>query len=164
MGSFGKFGPWLLETLEFFDSAAVEAFGLGFVAQKQWKGVADEAGAHGGEGRSILIEGHVGLGGEDAGPEAGGAEHLLPRERDLLHGKQLLGDGDEAGSEMGDRLEVFEPDDGEGGGGETMRAGILGGAGLALGGARAGAFGGVGAVGSVLLFGNGHKIILSIQT
>src|SRR5579859_1664143 len=96
-------------------------------------------------------------------PEAGGADH------DLLQGKQLLGvdglvDGDEVGSEMGDRLEVFEPDDGEGEGGETMRAGILGGAGLALRGARAGAFGGVGAVGSELLFGNGHKIILSIQT
>src|SRR5579859_2436495 len=90
-------------------------------------------------------------------PEAGGADH------DLLQGKQLLGvdglvDGNEVGSEMGDRLEVFEPDDGEPRRrAETMRAGILGGAGLALGGARADAPGGVGAVGSELLFGNGHK-------
>jgi hypothetical protein len=37
-----------------------------------------------------------------------------------------LVDGGQVGSEMGDFLEIFEPDDGEGGGGEAVRAGVLG--------------------------------------
>ena len=46
-----------------------------------------------------------------------------------------------------DLLEVFEADDGVGGGGEAMFAGILRGTALAFGGARAGRVGGVGAIG-----------------
>ena len=59
---------------------------------------------------------------------------------------------------MGGLLEVFEADDGEGGGGEAVLAGILRGAGLALGGARSGGFGGVGAIGGELLRGCGGLV------
>src|ERR1035438_7719781 len=41
----------------------------------------------------------------------------------------------------------FEADDGEGGGGESVFAGVLGGAGFAFGGAGSGGLGGVGSVG-----------------
>ena len=54
-------------------------------------------------------------------------------------------------------IEFFEPDDGEGGGGEAMSAGILARAGPALGSARAGALGRVGAVRRELLIGDRHK-------
>ena len=95
-------------------------------------------------------------------PRRGGAEHLLLGESHTFEGEQFLGvdglvDGEEVVLETGDLIELFESDDGEGGGGETVSAGILGGVGFALGGARAGALGGVGAVGGVLLFGDGHK-------
>jgi hypothetical protein len=56
---------------------------------------------------------------------------------------------------MGDLLEVFEADDGEGGDREAVFAGILGGAGLALWGAGAGGSGGVGAIGGELFLGDG---------
>jgi hypothetical protein len=59
--------------------------------------------------------------------------------------------------ETGDLIEFFEPDDGEGGRGETASASILGRVALPLATARAGALGGVGAVGRELLFGDGHK-------
>ena len=70
--------------------------------------------------------------------EARGAEDSLLGEGDALDGEEFLGvdglvDGDEVGPEMGDLIEVFEADDGEGGGGEAVFAGILCGAGLALG-------------------------------
>src|SRR5438552_3182253 len=98
-----------------------------------------------------MVEGHVETGGEDAGLEAGGAEHGLLRESHLLEGEQLLGvdglvDGEEVVLETGDLIEFFEPDDGEGGGGEAVSAGILARAGLAFGSAGASALGGVGAV------------------
>ena len=56
---------------------------------------------------------------------------------------------------MGDLIEVFEADDGEGGGSEAVFAGILRGAGLALGGAGPGGLGGVGAIGGELFLGDG---------
>jgi hypothetical protein len=59
--------------------------------------------------------------------------------------------------EMGDLIEVFEADDGEGGGGEAVFAGILGRTGLALRGAGAGGIGGVGAIGGELFWGNGLR-------
>ena len=59
---------------------------------------------------------------------------------------------------MGDSRSL-EPDDGEGGAGKGVGPGILGGAGLAFGGARAGGAGGVGAIGGVLLFGDGRGSI-----
>ncbi len=44
-------------------------------------------------------------------------------------------------------MEVFEADDGEVGSGEAVLTGVLGGAGLAFGGAWAGGAGGIGAIG-----------------
>ena len=73
-------------------------------------------------------------------------------EGDTLDGEELLGvdglvDGDGVLAEAGDLVEIFEADDGEGGGGETVFAGVLGGTGFALGGAGSGGLGGVGPVG-----------------
>ncbi len=67
-----------------------------------------------------------------------------------------LVDGDGVLLETGDLVQVFQSHDGEGGGGEAVSAGVASGTGLALGSARAGAFGGVGAVGGELLFGYRH--------
>jgi hypothetical protein len=124
--------------------------------------IAHELGAHWRERSAVVVEGHVKTGSEDAGLETGGAEHGLLRESHLLEGEQLLGvdglvDGQEVVLETGDLIKFFESDDGEGGGGEAVSAGILARAGLAVGSARAGALGGVGAVGRVLFFGDGHK-------
>jgi hypothetical protein len=77
-----------------------------------------------------------------------GAQHRLLGE--ALEGEQFLG--------------VDGLVDGEGGGGEAVRAGSEGEAGLAFGGAgrrvettlRAGAPGGVGSIGGELFFGDGH--------
>jgi hypothetical protein len=92
----------------------------------------------------VVVEGYVEAVGEEAGFEAGGAEDRLLRERHALEGEQFLGvdglvDGGEISFEMGDFVEVFEADDGEGGGGKAVRAGVARGTGLAFGGARAGA-------------------------
>jgi hypothetical protein len=92
-----------------------------------------------GGGFESLIE----AGGEEAGFEAGGAEDGLLGEGDALDGKEFLGvdglvDGEEVLPEVVNFLEVFEADDGEGGGGESMLAGVLGGAGPARGRARSG--------------------------
>jgi hypothetical protein len=97
----------------------------------------------------------VGLGG-DAFFEAGGAEEGLLGEGDALDGIHLLGvdglvESDGVVTEVGDLLGVFEADDGVIGGGEAVFAGVLGGTGLAFRGARAGRFGGVGAIGGDLL-------------
>jgi hypothetical protein len=97
-----------------------------------------------GGGFESLIE----AGGEEAGFEAGGAEDGLLGEGDALDGKEFLGvdglvDGEEVLPEVVNFLEVFEADDGEGGVGESMLAGVLGGAGPALGSAWPGRFGGV---------------------
>jgi hypothetical protein len=56
---------------------------------------------------------------------------------------------------MGDLLEVFEADDGEGGCSETMFAEILSGAGLALRGTGAGGFLRIQTIGGELFFGDG---------
>ena len=118
-----------------------------------------------------MVESHVEAVREEVGLQAGGAEHRLLCEGHALDSEQFLGvdglvEGGEVGFEMGDLLEVFEPDDGEGGGGEAVRAGIAGGAGLAFGRAgrrvettlRAGALSGVGAIGGALFFGDRHGI------
>jgi hypothetical protein len=39
--------------------------------------IADEVRSHEGDGRSVVIEGHVQADGEDAGSEAGDTAHLL---------------------------------------------------------------------------------------
>ena len=108
------------------------------------------------------VEGLVEAGGEEPGFQARGAEDGLLGEGEALDGEEFLGvdglvDGDEVGPEVGDLIEVFEADDGKGGGGEAVFAGILCGAGFALGGTRSGRLGGVGAIGSELFFGDGFS-------
>jgi hypothetical protein len=109
-------------------------------------------------------------GGEETAFEARGAEESLLSEGDALDGEEFLGvdgleDGQEVVLEVGDLLEVFEADDGEGEGGEAVFAGVLGGAGLALWGTGAGGLGGIGAIGGELFLGDGvlgvrHAVIL----
>jgi hypothetical protein len=60
-------------------------------------------------------------------------------------------EGDEVVFEGGDLSDVFEADDGVRGGGESMLAGVLSGAGLAFRRARAGGSGGIGPIGGELL-------------
>jgi hypothetical protein len=122
--------------------------------------IADEVLGHADEEAAGGVEGFVEATGEETALEVGDAEHGLLGQGDALDGEQLLGvdgpvDGDEIGAEVGDLLEVFEADDGEVRGGEAMLAGVLGGAGLAFGGAGAGGMGRVGAVRGELFFGNG---------
>jgi Fe-S oxidoreductase len=64
-----------------------------------------------------------------------------------FEGEELLGvdgvvDGDEVVAEVGDFLEAFEADDGEGGAGEEVFAGMLGRTGFALRGGEPGGLGG----------------------
>jgi hypothetical protein len=106
------------------------------------------------------VEGLVEAGGEETGFEAGGAEDRLLGEGEALDGEEFLGvdglvDGDEVGPEVGDLIEFFEPDDGEGGSGEAVFAAILRGAGLAFWRAGPGGLGGVGAIGVELFLGDG---------
>ena len=80
-------------------------------------------------------------------------------EGDALDGEEFLGvDGaaevHQVFPEVGDLIEVFEADDGEGRACEAVFAGILGRADLAFRGAGAGGPGGVGAVGGELFWGN----------
>jgi hypothetical protein len=79
---------------------------------------------------------------------------------DALDGVVLLGvDGAVAShgivAEFGEILDVFEAGEGEGAGAEAVFAGILGGAGFAFGGARAGGTLGVGSIGGEPFFGEG---------
>jgi hypothetical protein len=189
--------PQGFEPVELLDGAAVVAFGLGLVADGQGPtvGLFDHAvesfaehvvavlGAgdleiageflrHEEEGVAGGVEDLGEAGGEQAGLEARGAEEGLLGEGDALDGEELLGvdglvDGEEVGSEMVDFLEVLEPDDAEGGGGETVFAAILRGDGLTLRGAGSGGLGGVGAIGGELFGGDGftgtwHAIDLPI--
>jgi hypothetical protein len=91
--------------------------------------------------------------------EAFDAEEGLLGEGDALDGEEFLGvdglvDGDGVFAEAGDLVEFLEADDGEGGGGESVLAGVLGGAGFAFGGAGSSGLGGVGAVGGESLIGD----------
>jgi hypothetical protein len=166
------------ETLEFLDGAAVEALGLGLVAEEEGETVGvfveaveafgeqvvavldlgdlvivvDERFANSHQGAAVAVEGLVEEGATQAGVEAFDAEEGLLGEGDTLDGEELLGvdglvDGDEVLAEASDLVEIFEADDGEGGGGESVFAGVLGGAGFAFGGAGSGGLGGVGSVG-----------------
>jgi hypothetical protein len=177
-----------LEAVEFFEGAAVLAFGLGLVAEEEGPTIALADGAqeaigeevvavlgagdfdiaiageflvHGDEGVIASVEGFVEAVGEEAGLQAGGAEDGLLGEGHAFQGDEFLGvdglvDGDEIALEIGDFLEVFEADDGEGGCCEAVLDGVLSGAGLTLGSARAGGEGGVGAIGGKLLGGDGR--------
>jgi hypothetical protein len=178
-----------LQTVEFIDSAAVVALRLGRVAQAQGQGVGfggavlkslsqDEVAVlHardfdiGEEDRVDLDARYVGeaasfieAGGEEAGFQAGGAEHGLLGEGDSLDGEDLLGvDGlvefHGVVLEVGDLLDVFEADDGVSGGGESVFAGVLSGTGLAFRRAGAGGLGGIGSIGGELL---GRDVILRV--
>src|ERR1039457_424135 len=154
------------EAVEIFDGAAVEALGLGLIAQEQAPTVGgvdealeafgeeevtilglddsnivvDEVAADADQGPAVAAEALIEAVGEQAGFEAGGAEEGLLGEGDALDGEELLGvdglvAGDEVFAEAGDIVDFLEADDGEGGGGEAVFAGILGGASLALRGA-----------------------------
>jgi hypothetical protein len=175
--------------LEFVEGAAVKALGLGLVAEEAGPGVlrpavhvdealgedevtvlgpgdfeaADEGLGHDGDLRGVLDDVVQGAG-EDAGFQAVGAEDGLLGEGHALEGEHFLGglgliEGDEVGAEVGDFVEVLEADDGEGGRGEAVFAGVLGRVGFALGGAGTGGFLGVGAVGGEL--GGRHSSVYS---
>jgi len=109
---------------------------------------------------NIAVHGLVHAGGEESRLEAGGAEEGVLGERHSFEGEEFLGVGglverNEVGGEMGDPIQIFEPDDRKMGAGEAVQTGVLGGAGLAFGGAGSGGEGGVGAVGGELFFGDG---------
>jgi hypothetical protein len=112
---------------------------------------------------SVGVERFAEAVGEEAGFEAGGAEDGLLGEGDALDREEFLGvDGPvevhQVFPEVGDLIEVFEANDGVGGSGEAVFAGILGRTELAFRGAGAGGPGGVGAIGGELFWGNriGH--------
>src|ERR1035437_2786305 len=145
--------------MEAFGEEVVTVLGLGDFVIPVDERVAD---AH--EGFAVTGEGLIEEGGGDAGMEAFDAEEGLLGEGDALDGEEFLGvdglvDGDGVLAEVGDFVDVFEADDGEGGGGESVFTGVLGGAGFAFGGAGSGGLGGVGAIGGELLIGDGflHK-------
>jgi hypothetical protein len=117
--------------------------------------VADEAAEHAG-----VVDDGMHAGGEEAGLEAGSAEADLLGEGDVLDGVHLLGvDGlvelDGVGFEFGDFVVLFEAEDVESGGSESVLDGVLGRAGFALGGTGSSGLGRVGAVGGELFFGYG---------
>ena len=107
--------------------------------------------------------------GEESGLEGGHAEEVELGESDALDGEELLGVGGMVGgdgvlAEVGESVELFETDDGELRGGESVFAGVLGGTGFALGGLGAGGFDGVGPVGGELLSESGFFIRLRGST
>ena len=177
--NFCKFGADGFEAVEILDSAAVEALGLGLVAEKEFPGLGvfgkvaeafgeDEvlllAAAHleGGvaevgveEVDRFGVAGIVEAGGEEAAFEAGGAEEVLLGEGDALNGEEFLGvggvvEGDEVFAEFDDVVEAFENGDGEVGGCKKVCAGVLGRSSFAFGGAGARGTAGVGLVGGDL--------------
>jgi hypothetical protein len=165
------------EARELLVGAAIEALGLGLIAEEE----SDAVGAAGlhletlgqgvgavlglgdldavgevvgqGEGQVAFVgEGGVEARGSHSGFEGGDAKEGLLGEGHALEGEEFLGvdglpGGDEVLSEAGDGVEFFEADDGEVGGGEGVLAGVLGGDGLALRSAGTGGAGGVGSVG-----------------
>jgi hypothetical protein len=149
----------------------LEAIGEGVVAVLGFGdfdiAMAYEVLGHGDKELAGGIEGFVEATSEKAGFEAGDAEHGLLGQGNALDGEELLGvDGlvnaDEIGAKVGDFLEVFEADDGEVGAGEAVLTGVLGGAGLAIGGSGTGGVGRIGAIGGELfggygLLGIGHR-------
>src|ERR1019366_4860277 len=142
---------------------AVKAFGEEIVAvlgHGDFVIAVDEFVADAHEGLAVAGKGLIEEGGGNAFVEAFDAEEDLLGEGDALDGEEFLGvdglvDGDGVLAEAGDLVDVFEADDGEGGGGESVFAGVQGGAGFAFGGAGSGGLGGVGAVGGELFIGYG---------
>jgi len=115
---------------------------------------------HGVDGLAVGSEGLVEAIGEEAGFEAGGAEEGQLAEGDAFDGPELLGVGgvvevDGVLAEADDFVEVFQMGDGIDGAGEAVFAGVLSGLSFAGGGAGAGGFLCVEAVGGDLFVG-GH--------
>ena len=113
----------------------------------------DEQGTQSDVGAAAAAEGLIETVGAHAGFEAAGAEDRLLGESDALDGEELLGveglvEGDGVVAEAFDFVDLLEAGDREGGGGESVFAGVLGGAGLAFRETGSGGLGGVGAVGS----------------
>jgi hypothetical protein len=157
------------------------ALGLGLVAEEDGPDVAAVEGvapeAVGDDVIAALLE--VGLAGDgELGPEhvggdgsvkgareeacfeAGDPEDAELRQGDALDGKHLFGvDGlvnlGGLGFQAIEEIGFFDAKDVEGDGGESVRAGIPGGAGLAFRGTGSGGTGGVGPVGSELFGGDG---------
>jgi hypothetical protein len=123
-----QFRPELFEALEILDSAAVEALGLGLVAEQQRKTVglarelmetgaeqeipvlgagdfdiaAEDGAVHVDPGMAIGVAGFVEGGGEEASFEAGSTEEGLLGEGDAFEGEELLRvDGLVDGHEVG---------------------------------------------------------------
>jgi hypothetical protein len=143
---------------------AEEAFGetvIAILGARDFDGaISGEFLAHGCEGAIVGVESLVEGRCEEAGFEPGGAEDGLLGEGHAFEGEEFLRvdrpvDGDEVGLEASDFLEVFEADDGEGGGGEAVLDRVLCGAGLALRSLGAGGLGGVSSVGGELFGGGG---------
>ena len=110
------------------------------------------------DGFVVVVEGLVEGGSEETGFEAGAAEDGMLGQGGAFEGEEFLGvdglvEGDEIFAEMGDFLKILDADDGEGGAGEHVFAGILGRVGLAFGGAGSGGLSGVGAIGGEALGG-----------
>jgi hypothetical protein len=168
--------------MEVFDGAAIEAFGLGLVAEEggvEFGVETAEAFAEvivailGGIGRSVEVlpeagegiaggrEGLIEEAGEEGGFDAGETFHGLLREGDAFDGLLLLRvDGAIAaqgvGAKLGIRVAVFHQDDVEAFGAEAVFAGVLCGTGFALGSFGAGGMAGIGSIGRALLVGCGH--------
>ena len=181
-GGFVGEGP---EALEILDGAAVEAVGLGLMAEEAAPHLGVDAEEAFGEEEGALIErpavllegfgdlraeareagaldgdGVIEHAGVEAAFEVSDAEAGLLGDGDLLEGEEFLGiagvvEGDEVRAEFEDLVGIFEEGDVVVTGIEAVFAGILGGAGLALGGAGPGGLGGVGPVGSELFFREG---------
>ena len=162
-GFVGGLGAELFDALEILHGTAVKTLGLGLVAKEEGPGVGiagalgeafgeaeiaivgagdfEIAGEHlVGEdlGHAFGTDGFVEAGGEEAVFEGGGAEEGELRQGDAFQGEEFLGvdglvAGDEVGAEVDEDVGWFEADDGVVFGGEGMFAGILGGAGFALG-------------------------------
>jgi hypothetical protein len=111
------------QALETFGEAAVEA-----LVEDNFEIVSVPTGS------GALIQ----ASGEETGLKGGGTKKCLLRSGDVFDGEEFGGidgpvEGDEVGLEVGDRAEIFGTDVGEVGGSEAVLAGVLGGAGLALG-------------------------------
>jgi hypothetical protein len=122
--------------------------------------ITDEFLGHGKDRIPGGFEGLIEACGKQAGLEARGTEDCLLGQGHALDSEEFLGVNGlischKVGLEVGDFLEVFQADDGERGGPKTMLAGVLGGMGLAVGGAGSGGVSGVGAIGGELLVGDG---------
>jgi hypothetical protein len=192
------FLPQGLQSVELLHRPAVMPLRLGLIAQQQGPSVgfadaapksfaqqevavlrardfdiAGEVRVDRDHGSISEIEDFVEAGGKETGFQAGSAEEGLLGEGDALDGEEFLGveglvEGHEVVLEVGEFIEAFEADDGVTGGGESVFAGVLGGAGFAFRGTGAGRLGGIGAIGGESLRGDGvlgvrHAVILPLS-